>query len=1179
VNNFLLLLLLFAIVSYIFALINPISIFRYLSLILLIFFSLIANFYLLRVIYHYKYRSTTRSYSNYLIVGLFVNLIFILLLHFFDISNYQIFLRRYFCIVAVYLCLLSYPFVYLLTILSNIFVYFFTDKPILFITTKSKEYKDIFDLNDFLLRQIYNHKLYQKFRVHKPLRHKHYNNWVYNEQFTQESISLVLLELFCFSHKNTINTGLRIITTCSYSSIKKYVNFEKSTTIFTPGTYIEAFFLIIKGNELKLSGEYDLAEKYFLDAIDILSEIDNKIIKEIIFRYCYQCGDFYIYQGEYEKAEQLLNEFYDISEDTKDRQEILSRLFYLNLISGKLADAELTGKKLLQFVKPVPKKRITNWLNFKLLTGNLLLQNNAMILLNLSNLYYQISKKARLEGNNELSENYKGLSTEYLLTALEISKDEFFGTSSLVLFQTNLLRQQIIRNIDTAVSNKTNGFIEQSKANLIDAITDIVNLWAIADLFPEFLEHKLELKLQQIVLEKIVFANTYKQYFSCSRNEVSTWINSIQQIQYSNSRLDELYKKSWKIFISSIFRYREAAYIIPLQKMLIVEQYLWLARIFLELGIFDEARKSIKKSIQILSTNRNVELLIESYFTEGLIYETSNELENAFNSYSDAINLIEDVRGKLKLEESKIGHISKYQDIYKQMVMLCLKMNRIEDAFNFVERAKSRILIDLLANVKIRLTDIDPADPDAEKERQLRERLDRLFALLRNIEGSKYTRSVLMKKDCELLNTKYEQYNNEFAETTNEYNKLVKKLQQKHPQWSSLQYVDVLRLNEFQKMLPEDTCFIEYFITDDYLIAFVIDKKHIHIAGSRNKLKISDIITYEGKTGKEKLKNIITDLKVLIAPESRDVNTYIYSLADEGIAKGKTADWSIRESYLSKALYQLLIAPIEQWIKQYKRLIISPYDILHNIPFQVLWDGSCYLIDKYEISYVPSGTVLKYCQRTSKQSKHTKYLGFANSRPVLHNMSELKFANAEIISAASLYHPAEYYLDKEATEMQFIKSSNHADIIHIACHGDFCQNDIAYSALLLTEERDKTGKIINDGRLTVREIMEQVCLEDSSLVVLSACKMATNSILPGDNLIGMTRAFMYAGAPSIVASLWSVNDESTSILMKCFNYNLSAGMNKTSALRQAQLKIKQDASNKYYVHPYFWAPFVLVGSV
>ena len=221
-------------------------------------------------------------------------------------------------------------------------------------------------------------------------------------------------------------------------------------------------------------------------------------------------------------------------------------------------------------------------------------------------------------------------------------------------------------------------------------------------------------------------------------------------------------------------------------------------------------------------------------------------------------------------------------------------------------------------------------------------------------------------------------------------------------------------------------------------------------------------------------------------------------------------------------------------------------------------------MDKYSISVVPSSTVIQYVVK--KRNKNLgRFLAFAN--PATDYMP-LDFAEIEVNNISALFSKRTVYFEREATEGRAKKLSNSSDIIHFACHGEFNDKQPMQSGLLLSRDSD------NDGYLQVHEIFG-LDLSNANLVVLSACETALSQIYSGDDLVGLSRGFIYAGTPCLLATLWKVDDRATSILMKVFYENWhKRDMNKTEALRKAQLALK---SMPQYRHPYYWAPFIMIG--
>jgi CHAT domain-containing protein len=252
-----------------------------------------------------------------------------------------------------------------------------------------------------------------------------------------------------------------------------------------------------------------------------------------------------------------------------------------------------------------------------------------------------------------------------------------------------------------------------------------------------------------------------------------------------------------------------------------------------------------------------------------------------------------------------------------------------------------------------------------------------------------------------------------------------------------------------------------------------------------------------------------------------------------------------------KALYDLLLRPLKERTNG-RRLIIAPHRALYYIPFQALHDGSGYLIERCEVAYVPSAIVLLHCLAQPRRPlQRALLLGVADE--------QTPRVREEIQTLAPLFPEAVALLDERATLAALQEFSPGADVLHLACHGQFRPDNPLFSSLRL-----------GDGWLTVRDTynLDLKC----ELATLSACETGVNEVAPGDELIGLARGFFSAGAPSLLLSLWTVDDEATAQLMTSFYRCLLAGHNPAKSLRAAQLDLL-----KKQPHPFFWSPFMIFG--
>lgn len=253
------------------------------------------------------------------------------------------------------------------------------------------------------------------------------------------------------------------------------------------------------------------------------------------------------------------------------------------------------------------------------------------------------------------------------------------------------------------------------------------------------------------------------------------------------------------------------------------------------------------------------------------------------------------------------------------------------------------------------------------------------------------------------------------------------------------------------------------------------------------------------------------------------------------------------------ALYELLWAPLEPVLADEAGVAVLPCGLLHHIPFHALFDGQQYLLERWEISYAPGAAVLAACyQRPVEAAGRTLILGAPDEG--------IPEVTSEVRAIAGLYPTAQVYLDDEATLGVLLNQAAGCARLHLACHGLFRADNPMFSALKLA-----------DGWLTAAQAI-QLRLANA-FVVLSACETGVSQALHGDELLGLLRAFLGAGAATVVVSLWLVQDQTTAQLMARLHQGLQQeGLSPAAALRQAQLALKAT-----HPHPYYWAPFLVVG--
>ncbi|MEQ8225591.1 MAG: CHAT domain-containing protein, partial [Candidatus Eremiobacterota bacterium] len=546
-------------------------------------------------------------------------------------------------------------------------------------------------------------------------------------------------------------------------------------------------------------------------------------------------------------------------------------------------------------------------------------------------------------------------------------------------------------------------------------------------------------------------------------------------------------------------------------KQLTALAYTNLGKFFFNQKQYEDSLGFYMKAINIAEEINSINRL--TYYTKtGDIYEQTGQQEKALHFYLKSIEVIEGIRNEMKVEEFKRDFMKDNIKTYEKAIDIFMKLGRYEEGFNCNEQARARTFLDIIANQKVDIT--HGIDPElAGKEEELSRRIQYLSGYIRKEkeDGAKKISSIKSKE-------------NELKSLKSEYEQILKEIKLKNPEYASLISVNPLCLKDIRQIPDKDSVIIEYFLGKKRSYIWITDKdlfKTITIACNEEEIKKS-IIQYredncEHMTG-EKLKN----------------NKW----QDEG-----------------KKLYAILFKDVDKYVKEKKRLFIVPHSSLYYLPFQLLIDDEGKtLLEKYEISYAPSASVFKYCENKNRLAKN-KLIAFEPGDLAIDGFSPLPGTDREVNSICKFFSEKEIYKGKDMTTEVLYKKGREFDILHFATHATLEPVSPVFSSL-----------IFSDKTLPVYEIFNLDL--NAYLVTLSACK---TGIGEGDELVGLSRAFIYAGTPTICASLWDVSDIATSELMEKFYYYLK-NHTKSEALKLAQMDIM-----KKYSHPFFWAPFILTG--
>src|SRR6266576_2078680 len=544
---------------------------------------------------------------------------------------------------------------------------------------------------------------------------------------------------------------------------------------------------------------------------------------------------------------------------------------------------------------------------------------------------------------------------------------------------------------------------------------------------------------------------------------------------------------------------------------------LLLARISLRIDNVGLAERHCQAARTILEKIDSPLLLYQAEFLMGEIARASAQPQTAYESYRRAREAVEHVRGKLRGEELKIAFFQNKLEVYENLVDLCLRRpNSFEEAFGYIEQAKSRALMDLLMqSVHVPVAADSGQSELVRSIRALREELNWYYNLIEREQLRPEERSQERIKQLE--------QHARLRET--DLMRAVKDATASEAHEAGL-VASTTSLEQIRAALPADTALVEYFRIQDRTLACVVTRDQLHMVPVTLHSRIQKL------------------LQLLQFQMSK------FRLNPQYLATFNDSLLHSTEAHL-KSLYQELLAPIRHVLNS-EHLVFVPHGLLHYVPFHALHDGDSYLIDRHSVSYAPSASVYAVCPgKQGSASGDSLILGVPDVQAPLIQ------AEAEALSRI-LPNP-KLFLGESATEEILRTHGRNSRIVHIATHGYFRQDNPMFSSIRL-----------GSSHLSLYDL--SYLQLPAELIVLSGCATGLNVVSPGDELMGLVRGLLQAGAQSLVLSLWDVHDESTKEFMIGFYTRLQAGLPKSKAMQATMQQLRES-----YPHPYYWAPFSLTG--
>lgn len=544
----------------------------------------------------------------------------------------------------------------------------------------------------------------------------------------------------------------------------------------------------------------------------------------------------------------------------------------------------------------------------------------------------------------------------------------------------------------------------------------------------------------------------------------------------------------------------------------------------------------------------------------GVLRRDRGDQKTALDCFRRAIDALEAQIGRLGGSgEARAGYRAAHMGYYHDLIELLLDSGQGAEAFHVLERSRAQVLLAMLAERDI----VFSADVPAELDRE------------RRLNGVAYDRAQqqlaeLSLNDIDEIGVVTEK----LRELRRQREEIWERTRRSSPRLAALAYPEVLDLAAAYRAVDPGTTVLSYSVGKDHTYLFVLD--------SSGGLRVKTIDLAE---------NDLHDCVSLF----------------RGLIEGGTGSPEKQRLLIEagRRLYSRLVAPVEDSVSTAERLLIVPDGVLHLLPFSALvrdtQEGAQYLVEWKPVTTVVSLTVFSEIQAGRSLNQGTVVVAFAD--PVYRGraLTSLPGSRAEAEAIAELYGEATtIWLGPQATETRSKQLSRDTMLVHFAAHVELDERFPLDSAIALSVPTDNEAE---NGFLQAWEVFESVRV-DADLVTLSGCHTALGKQVGGEGLIGLTRAFQYAGARTVLASLWRVEDRTTAEFMRRFYGFLRAGQNKDQALRLAQLELIRGpivapdrggglmasfgswvrglvgAEEGHQVdasHPFFWAAFKLEG--
>lgn len=904
---------------------------------------------------------------------------------------------------------------------------------------------------------------------------------------------------------------------------------SKLKKIYKDDALLNPELLLIEGTLAYLSNDYKAAEQFYTKALSSAGIIKDRISQSRALIDLGICSDI---GGDFDQARKFMKDGISAAKSVNDIESIAfgnSELGVSYTFTNELVDAKnsyIAGYELY--------KKLGNSVRLALLSNNL--GKLYMNFFNYKSALKYFEEGIQFAGDDKRAQalNLIGLADVYANLSNYSKALKYYREAQKVSSEIN----EVTINTDISTGLGALNFNLDKFSNAAFYYQYALELqnkssdeYSAADII-----HKLALTCFR--MDSLTLAERYfKQSIQLA---LKTGNDNAAALSYGDLADLYLFKKE----LSSASVYLSKANILARKNQwdhLLAEQAILQGNLNAEKRNFTAAKENFQFALRIGQKLNDFNLQILANYSLGKLFHDNGFTEAALSFYESGILLVEDVSRPLFEEsEVQISYFNSRRQLYDSYAQLLLEQKKYEEAFLIIDKSRSRNTIQNLLNLKLSALSTD------NKSTEMLYELDWMI-----------NSGIYSKFETDSLRRALAKLKNEIIE--------------KHPNLRGIVAPEKnSQISNLQKYLAEDENFISIYSTLVKSYLFLVTK--------------NDFQTLEIEANNRTIHNMVTKISPYYNQESD--TRYFYN-----------KDLFAFNSKAAYELYKAILNPVLERIPKNRRLIFSPSKELLTIPFEFLvsdyepnqsnynYSDKNFLIADYSISYSPSASVyIEEIQNGLATNDKIIIVGdpvidnqsdeFAERRGLLEEeinsprsftLFPLKYSAEEVNMIGSIIKTDHVFLNKDATETNFKENAELSKIIHLSTHSLLHKKQplIFFSNFYDPE---------NDGFLEASEIVQLKL--NSDLVVLSSCSSGLGKIDESEGIIGMTKAFFDAGAKSTIVSLWEVNDKFTSKLMTYFYQKLSAGYNKSEALRLAKVEfIKKDSQN-----PYFWAAFILSGN-